>query len=52
MKNIPYWSDNNLNINKFNCQNLSEEVDILIIGGGYSGLNCARILAKKNLSVL
>lgn len=52
MQTIPYWTSNtprpaDLPV----ASDLPEQVDLAIIGGGYTGLNAARVLAQNGASV-
>lgn len=51
MKDQPYWWEAAPRVD-VPPQELPEEVDALIVGGGFSGLNSARVLAKAGKSVL
>lgn len=51
MKDHPYWWDAAPRLQEA-PQELPAEVDALIIGGGFSGLNAARVLARAGKSVL
>jgi glycine/D-amino acid oxidase-like deaminating enzyme len=47
----PYWWDAAPRLDR-DPGELPKEVDALIVGGGFSGLNAARVLAKEGKSVL
>ncbi len=51
MKDQPYWWDAAPRLDEA-LQDLPGEVDALVVGGGFSGLNAARVLAKAGKSVL
>ena len=52
MKTIPFWTDEfprptDLPV----ASDLPTQVDVAVIGSGYTGLNAARVLAQNNISV-
>jgi glycine/D-amino acid oxidase-like deaminating enzyme len=52
MKTIPFWTDDfprpdDLPV----ARQLPEQVDVAIVGGGYTGLSAARVLAKSGATV-
>jgi len=52
MKHIPYWIDNYPRPSDLAvAAELPTEVDVAIVGGGYTGLSAARTLAKSGTSV-
>jgi len=51
MKDQPYWWDTAPRVDEA-PQELPGEVDVLVVGGGISGLNVGRVLAKSGQSVL
>jgi glycine/D-amino acid oxidase-like deaminating enzyme len=52
LKERPYWSDT-IDFPSFTLQdNLPEQIDVAIVGGGYTGLAAARELAKRGASVI
>ena len=51
MKLIPFWSENYPKPAIPQVKELPREVDVAIIGGGFTGLSCARTLAKTGVSV-
>lgn len=51
MKDQPYWWDAAPRVEE-TPRELPKEVDALVVGGGFSGLNAARVLAKAGKSVL
>ena len=51
MRDQPYWWDAAPRLDE-DLGELPSEVDALIVGGGFSGLNAARVLAKAGKSVL
>ena len=51
MKDQPYWWDTAPRVDDA-PQELPGEVDVLVVGGGISGLNAGRVLAKAGKSVL
>jgi glycine/D-amino acid oxidase-like deaminating enzyme len=52
MKKIPFWSDNYPKPAIAQVTDLAAETDVAIIGGGFTGLSCARTLAKAGVSVV
>jgi choline dehydrogenase-like flavoprotein len=46
MKTVPFWTDNYPRPDDLAVSRLPEAVDVAIVGGGYTGLNAARVLAK------
>lgn len=51
MKTIPFWTDHYPRPDDLPTSPLPLEVDVAIVGGGYTGLNAARVLAKSGASV-
>jgi glycine/D-amino acid oxidase-like deaminating enzyme len=51
MKTIPYWQENTPRPDDIPLHYLPAEVDVVVIGSGYSGLNAAITLAKSGASV-
>lgn len=51
MKNISIWNDN-IKLQNFSKKNFENEVDILIIGGGITGLTTAYFLKDTNYKVM
>lgn len=52
IKSVPYWWENFPRPDNLPVANeLPEQVDVVIIGAGYTGLNAARILAKSGAVV-
>jgi len=51
LKLTPFWPDNYPKPGLPLAAELPAEVDVAIIGGGYTGLSCARPLAKAGVSV-
>ena len=51
MTDQPYWWDAAPRVDE-ESRALPKEIDVLIVGGGFSGLNAARVLAKAGKSVL
>ena len=47
MKTIPYWTDEFPRPADLASHPLPEEVDVAIVGGGYTGLNAARVIARN-----
>ncbi len=52
MKESPYWWDNAANLPDYSNKSLSTKADVVIIGGGYTGLSTARTLAKNGAKVV
>jgi glycine/D-amino acid oxidase-like deaminating enzyme len=51
MKTNPFWTDNFPRPAELPTSPLPERVDVAIVGGGYTGLSAARVLAKAGASV-
>ncbi len=51
MKIIPFWTDQFPHPTTLPTVPLPSQVDVAIVGGGYTGLNAARVLAKNGASV-
>lgn len=51
MKDQPYWWDAAPRVDETPAE-LPKEIDAVVIGGGFSGLNAARVMAKAGRSVL
>ena len=51
MKTIPFWTDQFPRPAELVGHALPEEVDVAIVGGGYTGLTAARIIARNGGSV-
>lgn len=52
LKTVPFWTDQVPRPSQLPvAQALPEEVDVAIIGGGFTGLNAARILGQHGISV-
>ncbi|MCI0396400.1 MAG: FAD-binding oxidoreductase [Chloroflexi bacterium] len=51
MKTIPFWTDGLERPAELRASPLPERVDVAIVGGGYTGLNAARVLAQNGASV-
>jgi len=51
LKEIPYWWDTAAELPSFTDRALPAQVDVAIVGGGYTGLSAARTLAKAGVSV-
>ena len=51
MKTVPFWTDNYPRPENLAVSPLPEAVDVAIVGGGYTGLNAARVLAKSGTAV-
>lgn len=47
MKLIPFWTDNFPRPGTLTTTTLPSQIDIAIIGGGYTGLNAARVIAQN-----
>ena len=52
MKTTPFWTDQYPRPADMPASQLPAEVDVLVIGGGYTGLNVARVLAKAGARVV
>lgn len=54
MKTVPYWTDQYPRPVTLPTSPLPDETDVAIIGGGYTGLNAARVIAKEggNVTIL
>jgi glycine/D-amino acid oxidase-like deaminating enzyme len=51
MKTIPYWTDNTPFPKDISSADLPGEVDVAVVGSGYTGLNAALVMAKAGLNV-
>lgn len=51
MKSIPYWQENTPRPDDIPLHDLPANVDVVVVGSGYSGLNAAITLAKSGKSV-
>jgi glycine/D-amino acid oxidase-like deaminating enzyme len=51
MKTVPFWTDNYPRPENLAVSPLPAAVDVAIVGGGYTGLNAARVLAKSGTAV-
>ena len=51
MKTVPFWTDSYPRPESLAVSPLPEAVDVAIVGGGYTGLNAARVLAKGGTAV-
>ena len=51
MKTTPYWTDDFPRPASLQTSPLPEGVDVAIVGGGYTGLNAARVIAREGGSV-
>ena len=51
MKTVPFWTDTYPRPENLAVSLLPSEVDVAIVGGGYTGLNAARVLAKSSATV-
>ncbi len=51
MKTIPFWTDQYPRPETLTTSSLPEEVDVAIVGSGFTGLNAARVLAKNGTAV-
>ena len=51
MKTVPFWTDHYPRPENLAVSPLPAEVDVAIVGGGYTGLNAARVLAKNGTAV-
>lgn len=51
MRTIPFWTDTFPRPTDLPVSSLPSEVDVAIVGGGYTGLNAARVLAKNGAKV-
>ena len=52
MKTVPFWTDDFPRPADLPVSPLPEQVDVAIVGGGYTGLSAARTLAKGGASVV
>ena len=51
MKTVPFWTDQYPHPADLPVSTLPAQVDVAVIGGGYTGLNTARILAQNQTQV-
>ncbi len=51
MKTVPYWQENTPRPDDIPLSDLPGDVDVAVVGSGYSGLNAAITLAKAGRSV-
>lgn len=51
MKTTPFWTDDFPRPEHLTTSPLPTQVDVAIVGGGYTGLNAARVIAKQGGSV-
>jgi glycine/D-amino acid oxidase-like deaminating enzyme len=51
MKTVPFWTDQYPRPETLTISSLPTQVDVAIVGGGYTGLNAARVLAKGGTAV-
>jgi phytoene dehydrogenase-like protein len=51
MKLLPYWVDSAPPLPSYAVDPLPERADVLIVGGGYTGLSTALYLARKGAQV-
>jgi glycine/D-amino acid oxidase-like deaminating enzyme len=51
VKTIPFWTEQFPRPNDLPTSPVPAQVDVAIIGGGYTGLNAARVLAKNGSTV-
>lgn len=51
MKRIPFWTDDFSRPGTLKTASIPSEVDVAIVGGGYTGLNAARVVAQNGGSV-
>lgn len=52
MKTIPFWTDQFPRPADLPISPVPEQVDVAIVGGGYTGLSAARVLAKSGAKVV
>lgn len=52
LKAIPFWHDHFPHLHDIPISPVPDEVDVAIVGGGYTGLSAARTLAKSGVSVV
>jgi NADPH-dependent 2,4-dienoyl-CoA reductase/sulfur reductase-like enzyme len=51
MKTVPFWTDTYPRPENLAVSPLPAAVDVAIVGGGFTGLNAARVLAKAGTAV-
>lgn len=51
MQTVPFWTEDFPRPVTLPSHSLPAQVDIAVIGGGYTGLNAARVLAQNNTTV-
>ena len=52
MKTVPFWTDGLARPPDLVSASLPDQVDVAIVGGGYTGLNSARVLLRSGASVV